>query len=301
MGVETVARRRSGFPSCAIYRRRVHSFRGPAVVTVTAAALLTATALTAAAAPPPRSPGQVQVPETLAQSVPVRAGAVVPGFPVDYVAVTWDGEHGDALVRFRHGSSSGAWRLMGEDGLQRPGRFSSALVPADDADAYQVRVPGGVRGAESVAINTTDGPLATVRGCGHHIPGHRDFAATECPGGVAHTLLPTIRDRVAARQAGTLVEDTHAPVISSVRTALSSSTAVVRWSTTADRSNNRVQYWRKATPGVVTTTPLDLRFVEAHAVTLSGLRAGTVYQYRVVSTDAAGNRAVTAVGSFTSR
>ena len=453
----------------------------PAVVAVTAAALLTTSALSASAAPPPRGPGAVQVPETLAHSVPVRAGAVVPGFPVDYVAVTWDGAHGDASVRFRHGSSWTAWQPMGEDGLQRPGGFSSALVPAEDATAYQVRVPAGVRGAESVAINTTDGPLttvatsvatvsssatssvpvvsraqwgaderlryeadgteswpeeffpvqkltvhhtagrnadpdpaATVRAIyryhavdngwgdigyqflvdeagrvyegrhtdedpatppgfdaqgravvgahvsgwnsgnvgisllgtltaqrptagaqrtleqlladlssrtgvtpqgsatytnpsngatwtGPNIPGHRNFAATECPGGIAYALLPTIRQRVAARQAGTLVEDTRAPVISSVRATLSTGSAVLRWSTTGDRSDSQVQYWRKATPGVVTTTPLDLRFVEAHAVNLSGLRARTVYQYRVISTDVAGNRTVSATGSFTSR
>jgi hypothetical protein len=406
---------------------------------------------------------------------------VVPGFPVDYVAVTWDGAHGDAQVRFRHGSAWSGWQPMGEDGVQRPGSFASALVPADDADAYQVRVPAGVRGAESVAINTTDGPTTTVAAAdtgvsaaavtavpvvsraqwgadeslryepdgteswpeeyypvqkltvhhtagrnadpdpaatvraiyryhavdngwgdigyqflvdeagrvyegrhtdedpatlpgfdaqgravvgahvsgwnsgnvgvsllgtlttqrptaaaqrsleqfladlssrtgvtpqgsatysnpssgatwtGPNIPGHRDFAATECPGGVAYALLPTIRQRVADRQAGTLVEDTRAPVVSSVRTALSRGSAVVRWATTGDLSDSQVQYWRKATPGVVTTTPLDLRFVEAHAVTLSGLRSRAVYQYRVVSTDVAGNRTVGAVGSFTSR
>jgi hypothetical protein len=90
-------------------------------------------------------------------------------------------------------------------------------------------------------------------------------------------------------------------VVSSVRTALSRGSAVVRWATTGDLSDSQVQYWRKATPGVVTTTPLDLRFVEEHAVTLSGLRSRAVYQYRVVSTDVAGNRTVGAVGSFTSR
>jgi hypothetical protein len=461
------------------YRRPVRCLR-PAVLTITAAAVVAATGLSASAAPP-RAPGPAQVPQTLAQSVPVRAGAVVPGFPVDYVAVTWDGAHGEALVRFRHGSSWTGWQPMGEDGLQRPGGFSSALVPADDADAYQVRIPTWVRGAESVAINTTDGPAtpvesaartsaaaassavpvvsraqwgadenlryeadgteswpeeyfpvqkltvhhtagrnadpdpaATVRAIyryhavdngwgdigyqflvdeagrvyegrhtdedpatppgfdaqdravvgahvsgwnsgnvgvsllgtltaqrptaaaqrslellladlstrtgvtpqgsatytnpssgttwtGPNIPGHRNFAATECPGGVAYALLPTIRQRVAARQAGSLVEDTRAPVLGSVRTALSRGSAVVRWSTTGDRSDSQVQYWPKPTPGAVTTTPLDLRFVEAHAVTLSGLRARTVYQYRVVSTDVAGNRTVGATGSFTSR
>jgi hypothetical protein len=33
------------------------------------------------------------------------------------------------------------------------------VIPAGDADAYQVRIPAGVRGARSVAINTTDGEV----------------------------------------------------------------------------------------------------------------------------------------------
>lgn len=137
------------------------SLRRSATILTAAALLLTGTPVTAEAAPPTGPPQPVQVPRTLAQSVAAGPGVVVPGFPVDYVGITWAGEHGEVLVRFRHGSAWGDWQPMGEDGAQSEGRFTSALVSGDDADAYQVRVPAGVGGPRSVAINTTDGPVSS--------------------------------------------------------------------------------------------------------------------------------------------
>jgi hypothetical protein len=146
-------------------------------------------------------------------------------------------------------------------------------------------------------VNPSSGATWT----GPNIAGHRNFGSTECPGGISYALLPTLRSRVAARQAGTLVEDTTAPTIGGVRMTLSPGTGLVRWTTTGDPADSQVQFWRKATPSQVTTTPLDLRFVADHAVTITGLRAKTVYQYRVISADVAGNRRVTGIGTFTAR
>jgi hypothetical protein len=396
---------------------------------------------------------------------------------VDFVAVEWTGPHGDAHIRLRHAGRWSAWQPMGEDGVQEPGRFGSALVPAGDADAYQVRVPGGVRNARTVAINTTDGPLATAtspvptatasapidyvtrsewgaderlrypsgvetwpaqyfpvqkltvhhtatangdtdpaatvraiyryhtvdrrwgdigyqflvdeagnvyegrhtddsaatppghdangrgvvaahvtgfnsgnlgvsilgtlthrrptagaqrgverilaelaarhridpRGAGTYvnpssqatwtgpdIAGHRDFGATECPGGVAYALLPTIRDRVGKRMSGAFAEDTTAPAISSVRTSTRGTAATITWAS-GEPADSQVQYWAKSTPGTVKSTPVDLRFVTGHSVGISGLRTGTVYQYRVISADRAGNRSGSSVVTFTAR
>jgi hypothetical protein len=98
----------------------------------------------------------------MASSVAASNRVVDPSFPEDFVAVTWTGEHGTASVRFRHGSTWTAWRAMGEDGVEEEGSFATSLVPADDADAYQVRVPAGVQNAKSVAINTTDGRTETA-------------------------------------------------------------------------------------------------------------------------------------------
>ncbi len=421
------------------------------------------------------------VPETLTRSAPVGVGAVEPGFPVDFVGVLWAGEHGDALVRFRHDGRWGSWRVMGEDGVEEEGQFASALVRGDDAEAYQVRVPPGVARARSVAINTTDGsrkvvarepaagahadhqtgivsraewgadeslrfdsdgneiwpktfwpvqkltvhhtatdnddpdPEATVRAIyryhavdrgwgdigyqflvdeaghvyegrhtdddpvtpaayrvtgdgaylgvaaahvggwnsgnlgfallgtltdrrptagaqraleqvlavsagrsdidptgsgpyvnpvngdtweGQNIPGHRDFSSTECPGGVAYELLPTLRDGVAGRVGGTLIEDTTAPVIANLVARAGSSTAKITWTTTSDPSDSQVEFWPKRKTSI-TRTPLNLSFVEEHVVDLSGLRRRTTYEYRVISADVAGNRSVSAVGTFT--
>lgn len=446
------------------------------VATLTAV-LLSGSAIAAQAAPPRGLPDAAGVPRTLAQSVAASAGAVAPGFPIDFVGVTWQGEHGEVLVRFRHGGTWGEWQPMGEDGVQERGRFSSALVSAGDADAYQVRVPAGAGDPRSVAINTTDGPVATAgascdpdhgalafaylsrcewgadeslrfepdgvtetwpeeyfpvqkvtvhhtattnddpdpeatvraiyryhavdngwgdigyqflvdeaghvyegrhtdddpstmpayrqgttegvagahvggwnsgnlgvsmlgtltdrrptagaqRGlertlaelarisgiapqgsatytnpssgqtwAGPNIAGHRDFAATECPGGIAYELLPTVRDRVAERMAGSVTEDYTAPQITSQKAVPSGTNATITWRT-SEAADSQVQYWPKKSPGRVTTTPLDLRFVTDHAVSLSGVRKRTAYVYRVISTDEAGNRTVSAQGSF---
>ena len=113
-------------------------------------------------------PVQAGAPRTMAARTPVGAAPVEPDFPIDFVGVLWEGPHDDgtAAVRFRHDGRWGAWQGLGEDGVDQPGRFASNLVAADDADAYQVRVPSGRTRPEAVAINTTDGP----RPSGHLTP-----------------------------------------------------------------------------------------------------------------------------------
>ncbi len=113
-----------------------------------------------------------RIPRTLAHAGPVGAGPVEPGFPVDVVGVQWDGDHGEASIRFRHAGRWGAWQALEEDGVEVPGRFASGLTAGHDADAYQVRVPRGVGNPKAVAINTTDGPLVDVP------PGRSASAAT---------------------------------------------------------------------------------------------------------------------------
>ena len=102
-------------------------------------------------------------PRTLADRRPVGPGPVDPGFPIDVVGVLWEGDHAAAAVRFRHDGRWGPWIALREDGVDQPGRFASNLVPADDADAYQVRVPADRRRPVAVAINTTDGPRPSQR------------------------------------------------------------------------------------------------------------------------------------------
>ena len=424
--------------------------------------------------------GAEPAPETLASSVVASDRAVDPSFPIDYVAVTWTGAHARADVRFRHGDRWTPWHDMAEDGVEEEGEFASALVPADDADAYQVRIPAGVAGARSVAINTTDGepsagaasaaatgeattggvvtragwgademlrfdrygnekwpqtfsnpqkftvhhtaginddpnPAATVRAIyrfhtidrgwgdigyqflvdargvvyegrqtdtstatppafnatgkvvqgahvadynsgnigisllgtytdrrpsalaqrslerlvaglsvktgisptgwswydnghpglryfGPNILGHRHWptADTTCPGGVTFALLPTIRERVAARRAGTLVADSYMARPRSITVTTGIGRARIKWKTLGDPSDTQLQYWPTGSPDRAVSTRLDLNFVEQHEVLLTGLARGA-YQYRMMDADEAGNRYVSGVNSFSVR
>lgn len=101
--------------------------------------------------------GASGLPPTLTHVAKAGVNVVDPAFPIDYIGVQWDGPRGHASVRFRYAGHWTRWAEVKEEGIQRPGHFTSALVWAGDADAYQVRVPGGVRNASVTSINTTDG------------------------------------------------------------------------------------------------------------------------------------------------
>ncbi|GAA1761258.1 Ig-like domain-containing protein [Kocuria aegyptia] len=115
------------------------------------------------------------VPETLAEAKPVQAGEVTTAFSIDYVGVLWDtpvgqehaaeapGPEPHGAVRLRHDGTWGPWLPLGEDGVTSEGQWASGLVPAGDAQAYQVRgIPAGAESPRAVAMNTTDGPRVTV-------------------------------------------------------------------------------------------------------------------------------------------
>jgi hypothetical protein len=116
----------------------------------------------------------VEVPQTLADRRPVGAGPVVSPFPIDHLGVIWDvagepaGHAGDEAaghgeVRFQVAGTWGTWQPLDEDGAAAAGQWASALVPAGDAEAYQVRgLPADAVAARAVALNTTDGPRVEV-------------------------------------------------------------------------------------------------------------------------------------------
>jgi hypothetical protein len=100
---------------------------------------------------------------------PVGNDPVMTGFPIDYFAITWDasdgvieahdhaagddGSHG--AVRFRQDGSWGPWVPFVEDGAQAPRQWSSGLVFAGGADAYQVRdVPVWAQSPRAMAMSS---------------------------------------------------------------------------------------------------------------------------------------------------
>lgn len=141
----------------------------------------------------------------------------------------------------------------------------------------------------SVYVNPVSGVTKSVA----NISGHRDWAATECPGGELYALLPAIRDAAAGAPPTT---DTTAPVISAISASAKNTTATVRWSTD-EPSTSRVDYLLNG----VTSTVLNATLTTTHSVDISGLARRTTYQYRVFSTDAASNKAMSSLSSFTTR
>jgi chitodextrinase len=86
------------------------------------------------------------------------------------------------------------------------------------------------------------------------------------------------------------------PVISVVTAVPSASGATVTW-TTDKPATSQVEYG--ATVAYGSQSALDSSLVTLHSVTLSGLSASTTYQFRVHSTDAGGNAAVSGNFNFT--
>ena len=113
----------------------------------------------------------IQHPETLSHRAPVSVGVVETDFPIQYLGVIWDEEHGHdhaeigshGSVRFQHDGEWSPWIRLIEDGADKEGIWASGLVGADGAEAYQIRgLPADAHNARAVALNTTDGPLRTT-------------------------------------------------------------------------------------------------------------------------------------------
>jgi N-acetylmuramoyl-L-alanine amidase/Purple acid Phosphatase, N-terminal domain len=400
-------------------------------------------------------------PDTLAADRRVSRGEwVLSEFPIDFLAVMYDGDVHGGAVRLRTAGRWGPWVDLHDDGVEVNGHWASALVAGSDAEAYQVRVPAGARSPRAVVINTTDGPrqpIASADGCSdttavvtrcewgadeslmtwapeyypaqkftvHHtatsngdtdpaatvraiyryqavdrgfgdigyqylidesgrvyegrysgtdsypghdangvnvvtaahvggfnsgntgiallgtltsldptpaaqdslehllgelsvrhsidphgesqyvnpvngvtkdvanISGHRDWAATECPGGTLYAQLPAIRDAAAGTSPPT---DTTSPVIGAITASTKATSATLRW-VTDEASTSLVEFRRRGTSSW--TSSRDPTLTTSHTVMLRGLARRTTYDYRVTSTDAAGNTTTSAIQSFT--
>ncbi len=154
------------------------------------------------------------------------------------------------------------------------------------------------RGA-SVYVNPVNGATRTVA----NISGHRDWGATECPGGNLYALLPAIREAAAGTTTPppptTPTTDTTPPVITAVAASTTANSATVRWATD-EMSTGTVEYRRSKTNTWTSVSgPVSLQ--TSHSITIPGLTSRTSYQYRVTSVDVSGNSATSAIFSFKTR
>lgn len=94
-----------------------------------------------------------------------------------------------------------------------------------------------------------------------------------------------------------IIADTVPPVISSVAAgSITSSSGTITW-TTSEPATSLVEYGTSTAYGLQTTENLVL--AGSHQHLLTGLQASTLYHYRVLSRDAAGNLSVSADRTFT--
>jgi hypothetical protein len=94
------------------------------------------------------------------------------------------------------------------------------------------------------------------------------------------------------------IADTTAPTVAGMTSSdLTSSSARILW-TTNEPSDSQV-FYRRAGDAAYLETPVDPTLVTSHAALITGLAAGTTYQYHVSSTDAAGNTTASPDASFT--
>jgi hypothetical protein len=95
------------------------------------------------------------------------------------------------------------------------------------------------------------------------------------------------------------VLDTTPPTISAVTvSSITQTSATVTW-TTNETADSQVKYGTTTSYGQTTT--LNTSLVTSHSVNVTGLTAGTLYHYQVVSKDSSGNSANSADATFTTQ
>jgi len=108
-------------------------------------------------------------------------------------------------------------------------------------------------------------------------------------------------EAVSAERSFDTVADTTPPVISGeTETGITDQSATIGWNTN-EPATSQVEYGTTSTihGGYDQTTTLDPSLLGAHSVTLTGLTPDTIYYYRVISQDAAGNESVSGERTFT--
>lgn len=138
-----------------------------------------------------------------------------------------------------------------------------------------------------------------------NIAGHRDVAATECPGGVFYATLPTIRNDVAALLAGSPPPSSAPAVVTGSATNISRTGATLGGSVNPNGTSTSYwfEYGRTTSYGQVTATGDAGSGTGSVPVSMSigGLTRATSYHYRLVARNSAGTTTLGADQSFRTR
>ena len=170
------------------------------------------------------------------------------------------------------------------------GRNSSSfrsIVYSGNILLFDITVGAGANGLRAMLPTTTQsGALTGIQRDGVAITYTRETIK-----GVEYAFFPA----VAGSYRASYGIDATPPAITNVgASAVTGASAAVTWST-SEASDSQVTYG--VSPSALTSTVSDPSLVTSHVATLTGLTGGTTYYYRVRSADAAGNAAVSPVGT----
>jgi hypothetical protein len=139
-------------------------------------------------------------------------------------------------------------------------------------------------------------PVSGTQATFPNIAGHRDVNATECPGGVFYSTLPTIRAEVAAMIGGSPPPPKQAPPVVSTgaANAIGSTTGTV--SGTVNPEGGPTTYWfqygKTSSYGSTAPSPAPSAgsgtTAKSVSLTLKSLNRRTTYHYRIVASNAGG-------------
>ena len=206
----------------------------------------------------------------------------------DYVGANPTGD--DATGRGVTAAHTSGWN-SGTVGVALLGTLTShdATPAARDALTRLLAWEASRNGIDPEATEAYVNPVSDATITSANIAGHRDYAATACPGDTFYPTLPAIRRDVAALIAGsTPAPDTTPPSQPTALTAVAGRTQVtLTWNAPVETDDiNNYQVWRSssATTGFAQAgTPTDTTF------TVGSLKRRTTYYFRVRAVDTSGN------------
>jgi N-acetylmuramoyl-L-alanine amidase/Fibronectin type III domain len=206
----------------------------------------------------------------------------------DYAGANPTGD--DATGRGVTAAHTGGWN-SGTVGVALLGTLTThdATPAARDALTRLLAWEASRNGINPEATEAFVNPVSGATITSPNIAGHRDYAATACPGDTFYPTLPVLRRDVAALIAGSQpASDTTPPSQPTDLTAVAGRTKVtLTWNAPAETDDlNNYQVWRSssATTGFTQAgTPTGTTF------TVAGLSRRTTYYFRVRAVDTSGN------------
>ena len=196
----------------------------------------------------------------------------------------------DATGRGVTGAHTAGWN-SGTVGVALLGTLTTTdATPAARASlerllAWEASRNGIDPSATAPFVNPVSGATVTTP----NIAGHRDYAATACPGDAFHATLPDLRARTSALVTGSPAPDVTPPSAPKGLTATVGRTAVrLSWTRSTDNvAVARYQVWRSATSS--TSGFRQVGTTTGTAFYNSSLARRTRYWYKVRAVDTAGN------------